>query len=157
MESNKQKIINRKYSTNVSMLVIDVFIEQKENGFIQEVIFFEISHYKVKTKITMLLDVLTLRALSLALLKYINNIDAQFKKYSQSGGSKKSLSIGISGKKVFINIDEKEDSGKFTKLEYIFGLLGAESFAMELEDICKFTNDELFNIQKNFFSKDIHS
>jgi len=152
--SQKIKLLNRKYSTNTAMLIVDSFIEIKDNGFVQELIMFEINHYRASKKIVILLDVFTLRGLSIAIINLINDKDSKFKKFSQSKNSKKTLSIGKSSNKIFINLEKNDSSNnEHIKIEYIFGTLGAESFAMELEEICSFTNNELFSTQKDMYAK----
>ena len=152
--SHKNKILNKKYSTNTSMLVIDAFVEYKDNGFLQDLILFEINHYMKNKSIVMSMDVFTLRALAIALEKTINGVSAKFKNHTESSGNTKTLTIGVSSSVVFINLDSFNKSlNSGTKVEHMFGFTGIESLVADMYDICKFTNSELFKAQKMFYNK----
>jgi len=145
--SEKYLLLKRKYSTNKKILLIDCYKEYKNNS-VDEVIMFEINAFSKKESIVMLLDVYSLRSLSIAIQQSLKNQSFKFKKYTQSGSNKKSLFVAKTQKALYVNMKDSN-----YQISFPFGFIGAASFAIELEHIAKHLSTKIFEAQEALATK----
>lgn len=137
--------INRAFTTPKSVLSVDAKLELKK-GRPHEAVFVKINHYEEKREAAMLLDAHALRAFALACGELRETGQSSFRKYTQSGGCRSTLSCGRSGEAYFINIERSCAHGT-VKLEHIFGHYSLPAFTQTLTLMADETEKALFAAQ----------
>lgn len=134
--------INRAFSTPKSILSIDAKLETKQ-GRAAEAIFVKINHFNDGRDVTMLFDAHALRALSIACGELHATGASAFRKYTQKGGCRSTLSLGRKEAVYYINI-ERRCGEKSERLEHPFGTYSLQAFAQTLALMCDETEKALF-------------
>lgn len=148
MQRESLYAINRAFKTPRTILSVDVKIERK-GVFYDDAVFLKINNYVERNEITMQMHVFDLRAVAHAMKGYGNGgkAGAPFKKFTESGGIKKKLSLAEADRVFYVNIEEYENKKRTLALAHPFGAYSIVSAAETVLLMCDEAERRLFHLQ----------